>query len=195
VYIEAHPRRIATHRDSSRPLKSFNPFTFNRFRTLLYQWAPATPFGSTVCGLFPLQWGCIPPFAPQGLSLSLPSNGNAFISLPPIQLRSLSFTTRGVHPPSTGSRIKMKPESTSRPDVAVAACPTGMPGFPTQVVGPPHKPGESPALHEQEKEWRREVAATKSGHASEDRPPHNVEVFGVAARVLFRIIGSRSGLE
>ncbi len=34
-------------------------------------------------------------------------------------------------------------------------------GFPTQIVGDPHKSGESPALQQQNEEWRREVAAIR----------------------------------
>jgi hypothetical protein len=46
---------------SPKPLSSFNSFTFNGLRTLVAQWSAATPVYSDACGLFPLQWGCIPP--------------------------------------------------------------------------------------------------------------------------------------
>jgi hypothetical protein len=61
VYIEAHPRRIAAHGDLASSLRSFNPFSFNSFRTLSHQWRSPNPLPSIVCGLFPSQWGCIPP--------------------------------------------------------------------------------------------------------------------------------------
>jgi hypothetical protein len=60
VYTEARPRHDAANAASSSPLKSFNFFTFNGFRTLVAQWSAATPVFSDASGLFPLQWGCTP---------------------------------------------------------------------------------------------------------------------------------------
>jgi hypothetical protein len=53
--------RDAAHGHSSKSLKSFNPFIFNGFKTLLSNRRPATPLSSIDSRLFPLQWRCIPP--------------------------------------------------------------------------------------------------------------------------------------
>ena len=61
-----YPPFVNGHRSTicstfSRLLTSFNSFTFNGLRTLVAQWSAATPVFSDASGLFPLQWGCIPP--------------------------------------------------------------------------------------------------------------------------------------
>jgi hypothetical protein len=43
------------------------PCIFNGFRTLCTQWSAATLVFSDASGLFPLQWGCIPPLKTQCL--------------------------------------------------------------------------------------------------------------------------------
>jgi hypothetical protein len=94
VYIESHPRRTtvfvsrmnlrdAAHASSSKSMKSFKPCAFNNFRTLAAHWSAATPLCSITSGLFPLQWGCIPP------STGMSSNKNSLFP------RSVSRCLRG----------------------------------------------------------------------------------------------------
>jgi hypothetical protein len=108
VYAEAHPRRIAAHGDSPISLKSFNSFISNSFRTLSRHTRSPNPLPSIVCGLFPSQWGCIPPsqaelcYDKNSLySRSVPRClcGNPSHGLPLLQ--SVLFSRRPSHFPST----------------------------------------------------------------------------------------------
>jgi hypothetical protein len=70
VYIETHPRRNAAFasrmnlRDAAHAnsFKSFNPFTFKGFPTLLRNRRPTTLFFSIDSALFLSPWGCTPLF-------------------------------------------------------------------------------------------------------------------------------------
>jgi hypothetical protein len=145
--------------------------------------------------------GVYTPLLPtEAVAIPLGSNGNAFISLPSMPLRSLSFTTRGVHPPSPGSKIRMKPEFTT--------CRRGCPshrdaGLPDTNRRDPHTPGESPALQGPRRP-RRSAAATQARSAGlmagtfvipkpalfsvAENYEGGAQVFGVAAGPLFGIV-------
>jgi hypothetical protein len=47
------------------------PLCFQSLPDSFAQWAPATLFHSIACGLFPLQWGCIPPSSSSAYLLLL----------------------------------------------------------------------------------------------------------------------------
>jgi hypothetical protein len=87
VYAETHPRRNVAHRNFSNSLRSFNSFIFNGFRTLSYQWTPATLSLSIGSGLFPLQWRCIP----LALSSSTASSPVSSISRRPSHFSSTAY--------------------------------------------------------------------------------------------------------
>jgi hypothetical protein len=134
VYTEAHPRRNAAF--ASRPdvwtlggnrgrfpvpemnlrdaantapsssLKSFNPFAFKRFRTLLRNGRNTTLFLSIDSALFPLQWGCIPPsvYFPRLPFLQ----SRLFLTLLTRSLRSFTKECLGTPLPPTRSALFFK---------------------------------------------------------------------------------------
>jgi hypothetical protein len=68
------------------PIPAIQPLCFQTLTDSSAQWAPATPYLSIACGLFPSPWGCIPPYFYSPLSLAVHERRNCAAGMARMEL-------------------------------------------------------------------------------------------------------------